>query len=193
MTNYLVGFEDLEPSVCDMIQQANVTSNKMVDQIQDLRNEIAEFKAHVEKMTSNTDMPMLKPIKAIIDEQITTMYTFQNEIKLEIKKQELRSSEYENLIDKMKEKIDQMHIPTRHGSKRNSPELKATNLEFKNLSPIEKLHQQRDEILNRRMNSRNEDGSVKNFKSSSRSRSRSGSPGQRRRDLPRNDETSHLK
>ena len=106
MTNYLVGFEDLEPSVCDMIQQANVTSNKMVDQIQDLRNEIADFKAHVEKMTSNTDMPMLQPIKAIIDEQITTMYTFQNEIKLEIKKQELRSSEYENLIDKMKEKID---------------------------------------------------------------------------------------
>ena len=75
-TNYLVGFEDLEPAVTDMINANKVNVGKVEDQITELKKEITEHKQHIAKMTSNTDMPMLKPIKAIIDEQITAMYSF---------------------------------------------------------------------------------------------------------------------
>ena len=32
-------------------------------------------------MTNNQEMPFMAPVKALIDEQITTMYSFMNEIK----------------------------------------------------------------------------------------------------------------
>ena len=49
--------------------------------IAEIQKEVAEFKAHIERMTNNTDMPWLKPIKTIIDEQVTVMFSFMNEIK----------------------------------------------------------------------------------------------------------------
>ena len=44
-----------------------------------------EHKAYVERMTDNTDMPLLKPFKALINEQVTAMYAFQNSTELALK------------------------------------------------------------------------------------------------------------
>ena len=52
-----------------------------------------EFKAHIEKLHNNKDMPFLAPIKAIIDEQITNMYSFQTEIKQEMRRNEQHTGE----------------------------------------------------------------------------------------------------
>ena len=48
---------------------------------------MAEFKAYIESITNNTDMPMLKPIKSIIDEQVTVMFSFMNEIKDDLRRE----------------------------------------------------------------------------------------------------------
>ena len=63
-----MGFEDLEPLVSDLINNAYTSAKSAKDSIFELQKEIIEHKAHIEKMTSNSDMPLLKPIKAIIDE-----------------------------------------------------------------------------------------------------------------------------
>ena len=55
--------------------------------IAEVQKEVAEFKAHIERMTNNTDMPMLKPIKSIINEQVTVMFSFMNEIKEDLKRE----------------------------------------------------------------------------------------------------------
>ena len=34
----------------------------------EIQKELYEHKAHIAKMTNNTDMPLLKPIKALINE-----------------------------------------------------------------------------------------------------------------------------
>jgi len=58
-----------------------------------MQREIAEHKEHVEKTTNSSDMSFLAPIKAIIDEQVTAMYGFQNEMSRDMKLQEQRFSE----------------------------------------------------------------------------------------------------
>ena len=45
-----------------------------------------DHKAYVERMTDNTNMPILNPFKALINEQVTAMYTFQNTTELAIKR-----------------------------------------------------------------------------------------------------------
>ena len=45
-----------------------------------------DHKAYVERMTDNTNMPILKPFKALINEQVTAMYTFQNTTELALKR-----------------------------------------------------------------------------------------------------------
>ena len=58
-----MGFADLEPIVSDMIQKANMVSNRANNQMLELKKEVTEFKAHIESITNNSDMPMLKPVK----------------------------------------------------------------------------------------------------------------------------------
>ena len=92
-TRYLVGFEDLEPIVSDMINNNVITTSKLVDQIKELQKEMAEHKEHIEKTTNSADMSFLAPIKTIIDEQVTAMYSFQNEISKDMKLQKQSFSE----------------------------------------------------------------------------------------------------
>ena len=55
--------------------------------INENKKAVAEFKAYIERITNNTDMPWIKPIKAIIDEQVTVMFSFMNEIKEDLKRE----------------------------------------------------------------------------------------------------------
>ena len=52
---------------------------------------MADFKAHITKINNVSDMPFMKPVKALINEQITSMYTFQTEIKNENMQQNERN------------------------------------------------------------------------------------------------------
>ena len=61
-------------------------------------------------MTNNTDMPLLKPIKAIINEQVTAMYTFQNEIRLEIKQADSINSDVARLVDSLLTKVNNLQL-----------------------------------------------------------------------------------
>ena len=54
---------------------------------------MAEHKEHIEKTTNSADMSFLAPIKTIIDEQVTAMYSFQNEISKDMKLQKQSFSE----------------------------------------------------------------------------------------------------
>ena len=78
--------DDLEPMLSDLINKAYELATQAKDSVFELQKEMTEHKAHIEKMTNNSDMPLLKPIKAIIDEQITAMYSFQNEVRLDLKR-----------------------------------------------------------------------------------------------------------
>ena len=68
-TNYLVGFEDLEPIVCDMIHTTDLAAKRVENSILELRKEFMEFKNYIEKITAKQDLTILTPIKAIISEQ----------------------------------------------------------------------------------------------------------------------------
>ena len=82
----------------EMINQTNIKTDRLLDKIKELEKEISEHKAHVSKMTSNTEMPFIAPIKALIDEQITTMYSFINEVTADNKAQKARNEEIEQLV-----------------------------------------------------------------------------------------------
>lgn len=69
-----------------MITSAYNIAQTARDMHSELQKEMTEYKNHIDKMTNNTEMPLLKPIKAIIDEQITSNYSFQNEVKLDLKR-----------------------------------------------------------------------------------------------------------
>ena len=51
-TNYLVGFEDLEPMVCDLIHTNELTGKRVENSILELRKEFIEFKTYIEKLTA---------------------------------------------------------------------------------------------------------------------------------------------
>ena len=51
-TNYLVGFEDLEPVVCDLINTTDLTAKRVENGILELRKEFIEFKNYIEKLTA---------------------------------------------------------------------------------------------------------------------------------------------
>ena len=97
-TDYLVAFEDLEPVISDMIQQGSIKAAKNLDAIQEMKKEIVEHKNHMEKIANNKDVPFMEPVKALVNEQITTMYSFMNEIKAESKNQIARNNELESQI-----------------------------------------------------------------------------------------------
>ena len=80
-----MGFEDLEPLVCDLIHTTDLTSRRVENSIGEIRKEFTEFKIYIEKLTATQDTTILTPIKAIINEQSTQMYSFINELKLDIK------------------------------------------------------------------------------------------------------------
>ena len=84
-TDYLVSFEDLEPVVSDMIKEGSIKASRNLDAIAEMQKELVEHKNYVERMTNNKDLPFLDPVKALVNEQITTMYSFMSEIKAESK------------------------------------------------------------------------------------------------------------
>ena len=99
---------------------------------------------------------MLIPIKAIINEQITAMYSFQTEIKAEVKRQDDRCHEYGRMFDMLDDKfkrIDRKVISDdnimKQGRHSRSPTRPITP-PSRNLSPIEELHARREEILRKR-------------------------------------------
>ena len=67
-TNYLVGFEDFEPIVCDLINTTDLTAKRVENGILELRKEFNEFKTHIEKVTAKQDLNILNPIKALMSE-----------------------------------------------------------------------------------------------------------------------------
>ena len=67
-TNYLVGFEDLEPIVCDLVHTTDLTAKRVENSILELRKEFIEFKIYIEKLTAKQDNQILTPIKAMLSE-----------------------------------------------------------------------------------------------------------------------------
>ena len=105
-----------------------------------MQKEMIEHKLYVEKMTNNREMPFMAPVKALIDEQITTMYTFMNEIKSENKSQMSRNAEIEATISALEGRIRAVQ-----SEKQRDQEHKET--QRKGLSPLKQLKQMKENYL----------------------------------------------
>lgn len=71
---------------------------------------MAEHKSYVDRMNNNNDMPFMAPIKAIIDEQVTSMYSFQNEVASNVKQSEARCDETDRLVESLNRKIKELYV-----------------------------------------------------------------------------------
>lgn len=81
-----------------------------MDNLIEMQKEIADFKAHILKINNVSDMPFMNPVKALVNEQITAMYTFQSEIKNENMKQNERNQQLECLIDSLEKRLDALQL-----------------------------------------------------------------------------------
>ena len=108
----MCGWEDLEPRVSKMIKNSDRQVERAHENINELAKELHDFKNHQERLNNNTENPFLETIKAILDEQVTMIYSVQGEMKGDMKE----------LKDMQRDTVCQMadmaaRIPgTRHGA-----------------------------------------------------------------------------
>ena len=81
-------------------------------------------------MANQTDLPFMKPLKGIINEQITALFTFQSEIRSEIRMHEARQTEYEYTIESLKKNVHKIH----EGMARDGEEIQELR---RSISPID--------------------------------------------------------
>ena len=89
----------------DMIKDGSIKASRNLDAIAEMQKELTEHKNYVERMTNNKDIPFMEPVKAVVNEQITTMYSFMSEIKAESKAQVARNNELEQMLHLLESRV----------------------------------------------------------------------------------------
>ena len=82
-TSYLVGFDDFEPEVCEMIKGDNYKIFLVEEKVKQLNKEIHDYKRYLELKTNDRDTTFHNEVKECLKEQ----HTLINEIQAELFKE----------------------------------------------------------------------------------------------------------